>query len=199
MDNLKALPTAVVKMLRPGINNFNDMSHPFFASALQQFRDYKALGEKTFAQLSDEQLFVEPVPGCNSIAIIVRHMSGNMKSRWTNFLEEDGEKSWRERDSEFTPPAVDRAGLLALWQEGWSVVFGALEPLGETDLQRVIHIRTRPLTVLEAVHRQLTHYASHVGQIILLGKMMKGEEWSSLSIPPGGSAAYNAQLGSKQA
>lgn len=166
----------------------------FLHSAIRQFKDYKALGDKTMAQLSDSDMHYEPNEGVNSIAIIITHLHGNMLSRWTNFLTEDGEKEWRQRDHEFDVHDYNKEKLVSLWEEGWQTVFNTLESLTEEDLNKTIFIRTKPLLVSEAIHRQLTHYASHVGQIILLGKIIKGGSWQSLSIPKGGSAAYNAEM-----
>jgi uncharacterized damage-inducible protein DinB len=155
----------------------------FVKSAIQQFRDYKSLGEKTFAQLEDKDFQFQPNETANSIAINITHMHGNMLSRWTNFLTEDGEKEWRTRDDEFEVHEYNKQKLLQLWEEGWQTVFNALNALKPTDLSATIHIRSKPLTVADAVHRQLTHYAYHVGQIVMLGKIIKGEQWQTLSIP----------------
>ncbi|HKO82901.1 MAG TPA: DUF1572 family protein [Chitinophagaceae bacterium] len=136
----------------------------FLKSVIQQFHDYKLLAEKTFAQVKDEDFQYQPNEATNSIAINITHMHGNMVSRWTNFLTEDGEKEWRQRDDEFETHSYSREKLLQLWKEGWMAVFGSLESLSGDDLDKTIYIRTRPLTVVEAIHRQLTHYAYHVGQ-----------------------------------
>lgn len=166
----------------------------FLASAIQQFRDYKLLGERTFGQLRDEDFHYQPNETTNSIAINITHMHGNMLSRWTNFLTEDGEKEWRKRDDEFETHTYSREKLLQLWEEGWLTVFNALEPLTGADLDKTIYIRTRPLSVVEAIHRQLTHYAYHVGQMVLLGKIIKNKGWQVLSIPKGQSSAFNAGM-----
>jgi hypothetical protein len=130
----------------------------------------------------------------NSIAMIIQHLHGNMLSRWTNFLTEDGEKAWRQRDAEFEERPVVKTALLQRWEEGWQVLLAALEALQEDDLLKTITIRTQPLVVVDAINRQLAHYASHVGQIIYLGKWYKGEDWQSLTIPKNGSEAFNEQL-----
>ncbi|MFV0606912.1 MAG: DUF1572 family protein [Niabella sp.] len=166
----------------------------FIKSALQQFKDYKDLAEKTFVQLQDEDFYYTPDAVNNSIAVIITHLHGNMLSRWINFLTEDGEKHWRKRDEEFESNRHTRAQLLQLWEEGWQAVFNALEPLTITDFDKVIYIRTKPLTVIEAIHRQLTHYASHVGQIIYIGKHIKGKSWQTLSIAKGASKQFNEKL-----
>ncbi|MCF3108572.1 DUF1572 domain-containing protein [Niabella sp. CC-SYL272] len=166
----------------------------FIQSAIQQFKDYKALAEKTFAQLSDADFHFQPDDANNNLAVNITHMHGNMLSRWTNFLTEDGEKEWRKRDEEFEEQQLDRARLMTLWEEGWQCLFNALESLKPEDLDRTITIRTKPLTVIEAVHRQLTHYAYHVGQIVFIGKHIRNDQWQSLSIKKGDSKAFNEQL-----
>ncbi|MEP5611021.1 MAG: DUF1572 family protein [Cyclobacteriaceae bacterium] len=158
---------------------------------LKLFRYYKSLGERTFAALSDEELHLEPATDANSISIIVKHLSGNMLSRWTNFLTEDGEKDWRNRDSEFEETIKTREVLLAKWDEGWNCLFEAIGGLSESDLDRTIYIRNEGQSVTDAIHRQLAHYSYHVGQIVYLGKLIKGEDWESLSIPKGDSTSYN--------
>lgn len=152
---------------------------------------YKGLGDKTFEQLSDEELFYEPAEGANSISIIVKHLQGNMLSRWTNFLSEDGEKEWRDRDGEFNATIKTRDELIAKWEEGWNCFLSALKELSEDDLNKIVYIRNEGHTVIDAIHRQLAHYSSHIGQIMYIGKIIKGKEWISLSIPKGGSAEYN--------
>ena len=171
------------------------MNDHFLASAIRQFGHYKLLGEKTFAQLPDEGLFWQPDEGSNSIGMIVQHLSGNMKSRWTNFLQEDGEKPWRNRDTEFEPQLASRESLLQAWEEGWACLFDALHSITGDDLARTIHIRKEPHLIMEAIHRQLAHYPYHVGQIVLIGKMLARENWTSLTIPRGGSDAFNAAKG----
>jgi Protein of unknown function (DUF1572) len=166
----------------------------FLQSSIQQFREYKSLGDKTFAQLQDNDFHFQPNESTNSIAVIITHLHGNMLSRWTNFLTEDGEKEWRQRDDEFETHAYSREKLLELWEEGWKIVFDTLESLQLCDLEKIIYIRSQPLTVIDAIHRQLTHYASHAGQIVMLGKIIKNTAWQSLTIPKGKSGKYNADL-----
>ena len=165
----------------------------YLESAKKQFQYYKILGEKTFSQLSDEQLFIQVNSESNSIAIIVKHLWGNMLSRWTNFLTSDGEKEWREREAEFENDISTRQELLQKWEEGWSCLFMALDSISDEDLSRVVYIRNQGHTILEAINRQLSHYPSHVGQIIFLGKMLCDKNWSSISIPRGSSDEYNKE------
>lgn len=169
----------------------------FLKSAIQQFRNYKSLGEKTFAQIKENEFHYQPSETANSIAINITHMHGNMLSRWTNFLTEDGEKEWRQRDDEFETHTYSQEKLLQLWEEGWQTVFRALEPLTGADLDKTIYIRTKPLTVIDAIHRQLTHYAYHVGQIVMLGKIIKDKDWQALSIAKGQSNAFNTDMKKK--
>ena len=161
----------------------------FLAEALRTFRGYKARTEAAFAQLRPEDWFRLIDPEANSIAIIVKHMAGNMRSRWTDFLTSDGEKPNRDRDSEFVlDSATTPEQVTEWWNTGWKLVFAALEPLSAADLDRRITIRGQEHSVLEAISRQMTHYAEHIGQIILLAKHFRGAEWKSLSIPKGQSA-----------
>ncbi|MBS1920758.1 MAG: DUF1572 family protein [Bacteroidetes bacterium] len=169
----------------------------FLQSALKEFRDYKALADKTFKQLEEKDFHFQPNEECNSIAILIQHLHGNMLSRWINFLTEDGEKEWRQRDDEFEIHRYNKEQLLNLWEEGWQTVFNAIEPLQEGDLSKTIMIRTKPHSVVEAINRQLTHYASHVGQIILLGKILKGKNWQTLSVPRGQSKVYTDKMAKK--
>ena len=169
------------------------MQNNYLQSAKQQFANYKLLAEKTFAQLSDEQLFWQYNEESNSIAIIVKHLWGNMLSRWTNFLTTDGEKEWRQRDLEFESDLKSREALMLKWKEGWECLFGALDSLTTDDFSKEIFIRAQPLSVVEAINRQLAHYAYHVGQIVFLGKMICNDKWETLSIAKGNSAKYNAE------
>lgn len=162
------------------------------------FHFYKSLGEKTIAQLNDEQLLTAPGPDSNSIAVVVKHMRGNMLSRFTNFLTTDGEKEWRQRDDEFEHSLETKEAILEAWEEGWSVVFAAIDPLSSDQMDQTVFIRNLSHTVLEALQRQLCHYAYHVGQIVYWGKQLKGEDWKSLSIPKGKSAEFNADKFSKE-
>lgn len=169
------------------------MTNEYLQSAIRQFEYYKMLGEKTFDQLSDEQLYWKYGEESNSVANIVKHLWGNMLSRWTDFLHSDGEKEWRDRDSEFDTDFQDRSELLHRWNEGWSCLFNALNSLTEEDLNSLVYIRNQGHSVTEAINRQLTHYPYHVGQIVCIGKMAKGASWESLSILRGQSEAYNQQ------
>lgn len=162
-------------------------------NALKHFKSYKSLGEKTFAQLDIEAINNKQSEDSNSIAMIVQHLSGNMQSRWTNIFSEDGEKTWRDRDSEFADRFSDKETLMNTWELGWAKLFETMESLANEDLSRTIYIRNEPHTVEDAIIRQLCHYAYHIGQIVHIGKCMKGANWSSLSIPKGGSAAFNAE------
>jgi uncharacterized damage-inducible protein DinB len=153
---------------------------------------YKKLAEDAMAQLEDENLAAPGLNGGNSIATICWHMSGNLASRFTDFLSSDGEKPWRRREEEFYARDVTRVELLAKWAQGWDVLFQALAALSDSDLGRTVTIRQQPLRVDEALHRSLAHTSYHVGQIVYLAKAMRGKDWRYLSIPPGQSAAYNA-------
>ncbi len=166
----------------------------YLDSAKKQFEYYKTLGEKTFAQLSDEQLFVRFNEESNSIAMIVKHLRGNMRSRWTDFLTTDGEKEWRRRDTEFETEFISRETLMSQWNEGWDCLFNALRQLSPEDLDKNVFIRNQPHTVTEAINRQLAHYPYHIGQIVFIGKMLCNAHWRSLSIPKDGSQAYNSGL-----
>jgi len=169
----------------------------YLESAKKEFGYYKLLGEKTFSQLTDEQLFIEANSVSNSIATIVKHLRGNMLSRWTDFLTTDGEKEWRKRDEEFENDISTREELLQKWQEGWSCLFKALDSISDDDLSKVIYIRNQGHTILEAINRQLSHYPYHIGQIVFIGKMLSDKNWNSLSIPKGGSKEYNQDKFSK--
>ena len=160
------------------------------ASLEAEYRRYKALGEGAVNQLADPQL-AEATGASNSIATIVWHLAGNFTSRFTDFLTSDGEKPWRDRDSEFLARHVTRAELLAQWDGGWRVLFAALAPLSDADLARTVTIRRQPHTVAEALHRSLAHASYHVGQIVYVAKALRGADWQYLSIPPGQSAQYN--------
>lgn len=165
----------------------------YLDSVRKQFEYYKMLGEKTFAQVPDEALFWQYNPESNSIATIVKHLWGNMRSRWTDFLTSDGEKDWRNREGEFDNDISSREELMAKWNEGWDCFFSAIAPLTDDDLGKIIYIRNQGHTVLEAINRQLAHYPYHIGQIVFIGKMAANEKWASLSIPRGGSSAFNAE------
>jgi uncharacterized damage-inducible protein DinB len=163
----------------------------YLLSAKKEFEYYKKLGEKTFAQLTDEQLFNQINSESNSIATIIKHLRGNMLSRWTDFLTTDGEKEWRKRDEEFENDISTREELLQKWQEGWSCLFKALDSISDDDLSRVIYIRNQGHTILEAINRQLSHYPYHIGQIVFYAKQLNNSEWDSLSIKKNKSRSYN--------
>jgi len=169
----------------------------FIEACVLQFKYYKSLGEKTFDQLTEPDLFHEPQTGANSIAIIVNHLHGNMLSRWTNFLTEDGEKEWRKRDLEFTDFIKTKVELLEKWNSGWAVLLEALTTVNENNFQELVYIRNQGHTITEAILRQLAHYSYHVGEIVYIGKLIKGKEWTSLSIPKGSSKSYNREKFSK--
>lgn len=164
---------------------------PYLKSAVRQFEYYKSLGEGAMAQLSDEGLFWQYNAECNSIATIVKHLHGNMLSRWTDFLTTDGEKEWRHRDAEFENDVADREEMMRIWQQGWQCLLNALGSITDADLERIIYIRNEGHTVLEAINRQIAHYSYHVGQIVYIAKMLRGTDWKSLSIPRHQSADYN--------
>lgn len=174
-----------------------DMSTDYLQSVRKQFEYYKMLGEKTFEQITDEQLFEQCNEESNSIAIIVKHLWGNMLSRWTEFLTTDGEKEWRQRDAEFDNDIADRSELMEKWNEGWKCLFNAIDSLTENDLTKEIFIRNQEHSVVEAINRQLAHYPYHVGQIVFIGKMLCVNKWTSLSIPKGNSKEYNKDKFSK--
>ncbi|WP_421976365.1 DUF1572 family protein [Roseivirga seohaensis] len=163
----------------------------YLESVLKQFKYYEGLGRYTMEQIDEKSLFYEPAENTNSIAIIVKHLHGNMLSRWTDFLNSDGEKEWRKRDEEFESTLSNRKEVYQLWNEGWECLYNAIEPLKPAQLDHVIYIRNEGHTVMEAINRQLCHYTYHVGQIVLLGKIVTGANWVSLSIPKGKSTDYN--------
>jgi uncharacterized damage-inducible protein DinB len=171
----------------------------YLEDALSLFACYKKLAERAIDQIPDECLFAPIDREANSIAIIVKHMAGNMRSRWTDFLTSDGEKPTRDRDSEFEDPPATRAELLALWESGWACLFSALQSLTEADLARKITIRGEAHSVMQAVNRQLAHYPHHIGQIVLLAKHFACENWQSLSIPRRKSAEFNRKVAAGEA
>ncbi|GAB5564006.1 MAG: DUF1572 domain-containing protein [Winogradskyella sp.] len=168
------------------------MVSSYLTSVNKQFEYYKSLGDKTIHQLNIDELKKEFSNDSNSISIIVKHMAGNMLSRWTNFLTEDGEKEWRHRDEEFIESFETKEELLEYWQKGWDCLFNALQPLHSNQLEDIIYIRNQGHTITEGINRQMMHYAYHVGQITFIGKLIKGERWQSLSIPKGKSSEYNS-------
>jgi len=155
----------------------------YLDSAKKRFLSYKELGEKSIAQVDDQQIHWKPEENSNSITIIVKHMSGNMLSRFTDFLTTDGEKPWRERDAEFEEENCSKAQLLAVWEKGWKCLMDTLNSLQEEDLSKTVYIRKEPLPVVDALNRQLAHHAYHVGQIVYIAKALKADNWQSLSIP----------------
>ncbi len=174
------------------------MAHKFTTSYLEDsialFRFYKKMTERAIEQVSDEQLIATLDEEMNSIAIIVKHMTGNMRSRWTNFLTSDGEKPDRNRDTEFVEPPSTRADLMQSWSDAWEKLFEALTPLSDADLGRTITIRGEPHSVTQAINRQIAHYAYHCGQIVFLAKHFKASEWKSLSVPRNKSAEFNRRV-----
>jgi len=166
----------------------------YLKDSLDLFRYYKKLAERAMAQVSDEQLFAELDEGGNSIAIIVKHMAGNMRSRWVDFLTTDGEKPDRNRDSEFVDPPATRETLMRLWEESWGHTFHALEPLSESDLGLTVMIRGEAHSVMQAINRQVAHYSMHIGQIVMLAKHFARDRWQSLSIPRNRSAEFNRKV-----
>ena len=163
----------------------------FLTTAITRVKYYKELADKSLIQLSESDYFYKPNETSNSIAVIIQHMHGNMLSRWTNFLTEDGEKDWRNRDQEFEEHTVPVSVLLEHWEKGWQCFLSALEALKEEDLLKKIQIRSESLFVIDAINRQLTHYPYHVGQIVYIARMIKNSNWKNLSIPPGGSEKFN--------
>jgi hypothetical protein len=167
---------------------------PILSVAIDELQKIKKLADKSIEQLSDDQLHVTIDPDANSVAILMRHMAGNMRSRWIDFLNSDGEKPTRMRDREFEDPGQTRAELLAEWEHGWKCVFDALTPLSDADLQRTVMIRSEPHTVYKAISRQVAHYAGHAYQILLLAKHLQGSKWRTLSIPRGQSEEFNRRM-----
>jgi hypothetical protein len=174
------------------------MAHQFSTSYVEDsigvFQYYKKLAERAMAQCPDGGLFTVLDAESNSIGIIVKRMSGNMRSRWTDFLTSDGEKPDRNRDTEFEAPPTTRAELMEMWERGWKLLLGALELLSDTDLTRTITIRTEPHSVMQAINRQVAHYSYHVGQIVHLARHFAGDKWQSLTIPKKKSAEFNRQV-----
>jgi hypothetical protein len=172
-----------------------DIATIFLDSAIKRVSLYRDLAEKAMTQLTEEDFHFRPAPGSNNIAIIIQHLSGNMISRWTNFLAEDGEKKWRSRDLEFNDQDYPKAKLLNIWQQGWDCFLNSLHSLEPGDLLKTIYIRTEPIIVVDAINRQLSHYPNHAGQIIYIAKMIREKDWQSLSIPLGESEKFNQVSG----
>lgn len=160
----------------------------------ERFYSLKDLGEKTMEQISEDEIHWKGNSETNSVVILVKHLSGNMMSRWTDFLTSDGEKPDRNRDQEFIDDVSSKEELLTIWEEGWQILFKTLHRLTEEDLLQKVFVRGKTLTVIEAIERQLAHYASHVGQIVFIGKLIKGKDWVNLSIPKGMSEEYNKKV-----
>jgi hypothetical protein len=179
------------------------MPHEFSTSYLQDslsvFRYYKKLTERAMEQVTDEQLFGVLDGEMNCIAIIVKHLVGNMRSRWTDFLVSDGEKPDRNRDTEFEDPSATRAELMKMWEQGWAFVFNAVEPSSDADLERTVEIRGEPHSVMQAINRQIAHYAYHCGQIVFLAKHLRAAEWKSLTVPRGKSENFNQRVAAREA
>lgn len=173
------------------------IGNSFLQSAIKKLSYYKELGDKTFAKLNDADFHFQPNEASNSIAIIIQHVAGNMLSRWTDFLITDGEKEWRNRETEFEEQHLTKQQLVDFWQKGWDCCLGSLNSLTEEDLLKTIYIRSEGLLVIDAINRQLAHYPYHVGQIIYLAKIIKNKDWQTLSIAKGNSAAFNKQMQSK--
>jgi len=171
----------------------------YLSDAVQSFRNYKKLADRAIEQVSDEEFFAIIDAESNSIAVIVKHVAGNLHSRWRDFLTTDGEKPDRDRDQEFEMMADSRASLIGFWDSGWETMFKNIEPLTEEDFARTIRIRGEPHTVVEAINRQLTHYSYHIGQIVFLAKHLRSAEWKTLSVPRNRSAQYNQHLADQQA
>ena len=176
------------------MTNDTSAGRVFVMSALASFQSQKRLAVRAIAQLADDQLRTPVAENTNSITVIMKHMAGNMLSRWTDFLATDGEKPWRHRDDEFVDDIASRDELMAVWERGWSCLIAALMALTVDDLAKTVTIRGEPHTVIQAVHRQLDHYAYHVGQIVLIARVLAKDKWTTLSVPPGGSEEYNHRL-----
>jgi hypothetical protein len=174
------------------------INNTYLESIKKQLLYYKTIGEKAIEQLEPEQLFVSVNEDTNSIAVIIKHISGNMISRWTDFLTTDGEKEWRDRDSEFEETINTKEELMTSWNKGWDCFFNAINSLSPDQLETIIYIRNEGQTVMDAINRQLAHYPYHIGQIVFYAKMLKQTEWNSLSIPKNKSNSYNAEKFAKE-
>jgi hypothetical protein len=169
-------------------------SDSYLNDSIEVFHYYKKLAERAMEQCGEAQLFESPGAESNSIAIVVKHMAGNMRSRWSEFLTTDGEKPDRNRDSEFEAPAASRTELMDQWNAGWKWLFDAMEPLTDADLAKTVHIRGEAHSVMQAINRQIAHYSYHVGQIVFMAKHLNNDSWKSLTVPRKGSAAFNADV-----
>lgn len=170
-----------------------EINNIYLESIKKQWLYYKTIAEKAIDQLEDEQLFVSVNDDTNSIAMIMKHISGNMLSRWTDFLTSDGEKTWRNRDSEFENTFISKKEVLDYWNKGWDCLFNTINALQSEELSQIIYIRNEGQTVVDAINRQLAHYPYHIGQIVFYAKILKKEAWTSLSIPKNKSDVYNAE------
>ena len=168
----------------------------YLEDSLDLFRYYKKMAERAMEQVTSEQLYAALDGEMNSIAVIVKHLAGNMRSRWTDFLNSDGEKPDRDRDSEFVDPPATREALMGIWNDGWARVFAAIEPLTEADLGLTVPIRGEAHSVMQAINRQMAHYASHIGQIVLLSKHFASDHWQTLTVPRNRSAEFNRRVAS---
>lgn len=173
------------------------MDSPILDVVRDELHKIKKLADKSIAQLDDDQLWVTLDPEANSVAVLIRHLAGNMRSRWTDFLTTDGEKPDRHRDQEFFNDRRDRAALLAEWEDGWQRVFAAIDPLTDADLQEVVYIRQEPHSIYKAISRQVAHYAGHAYQILFIAKHLKGADWKTLSVPRGQSEEFNRRMVAK--
>jgi hypothetical protein len=171
--------------------HMNNLAEEYLSTVIRRLKYYKELGERTFEQIEEKDFHWQPSSESNSIAVIIQHLAGNMLSRWTNFLTEDGEKDWRDRDDEFEVHTYSRQQLIDLWNKGWNCFLDALNSLKEEDLLRTIYIRDETLSAIDAIDRQLAHYPYHIGQIVYIGRLIRNESWKSLSIPKKGSQQYN--------
>lgn len=177
----------------------DNVAENYLADSVSSFRSYKRLAERALEQVSDNEFFAQIDEESNSLAVIVKHIAGNLRSRWTDFLTTDGEKPDRYRDTEFELIGDTRKSLMHYWEAGWQTLFGTLEQLSADDLSKTVTIRGEPHTVVEAINRQLTHYAYHVGQVVFLAKHLKAKEWKTLSVPRNRSAQFNEFLAKQQA
>ena len=176
----------------------HELTTSYLRDSLSLFRYYKKLTERAMEQVTDEELFAVLDGEMNSIAIMVKHLVGNMRSRWTDFLSSDGEKTDRKRDTEFESPPATRAALMELWEEGWTYVFAALEPLSDADVERTVVIRGEPHSVMQAINRQITHYSYHCGQIVFLAKHLQSRQWKALTVPKGKSEEFSQRVVAKE-
>lgn len=169
--------------------------HVFMEACRSEFRKIRGMAEKALAQLEDDDLYCRLSPDQNCIAVIMRHLAGHLRSRFTDFLSSDGEKPWRNRDEEFVEERMSREALVANWEDGWTRLFSTMASLQPGDLVKVVTVRGEPMSVMEAFHRQIAHYAYHVGQIVLLAKHIRGAQWHTLTIPLGGTVEFNRRMG----